>query len=565
MRSEHAAIALAGMRIGVIVTDAGGLVCHLSPDAERLTGWTVDEAVGLALEQVLCLASDEDGGDHAVLAEGEARLAAEQGIGALEEGVLVRRDGQRVSVEYSISTVRAPGGEAVESLVVGLRDIGDKRLMSLQLARAACRDPLTGLLNRQAFFGYVAEALHERLTSGSSSVMAFMDVDELKLINNTCGHRAGDELLDWIAALLRETVGARDVVARLGGDEFAILFDNQDLDGAVATIETLQRRMSEFCFTRGDKSFMMSASFGVAELTREFSTVSDLLSAVDQACYMAKDTGRGGIQIYQSDDLAVVQRLDEMNWVAHINHELRRGRSLLYAQHIHRLDPAGADEIRLEVLLRLTGPDGQILEPGDLIRAAERFGLMSTIDRWVIRSTFELLAELPEQVRRRVARCFINVSGLSVKDSALLDFIRDQLAEHGIPPQMICFEITETVAVQSFEVARWFIQELGSIGCGLALDDFGTGAASYAYLRDLPVDYVKIDGSFVDAMASSELDRKMVESIHQICHLLGIRTVAEAVGNEEVLGLLEGIGIDYAQGFFFDRPAPMAALADRVG
>jgi Amt family ammonium transporter len=276
---------------------------------------------------------------------------------------------------------------------------------------------------------------------------------------------------------------------------------------------------------------------------------------------MAKDRGRGSVQVYQRDDADVAQRRDEMSWVGRISQELNSGKSRLYGQQIVALSQRASGGLSFEVLLRLGADGGRVQPPGDLIRAAERFGLMNTVDRWVIRNALRTLRSFSDEALRRTSRCFINLSGLSLRDASVLDFIRSQLAETGIPPHKLCFEITETAAVENLEQARWLIQELGSIGCKLALDDFGTGAASYGYLRDLPVHYLKIDGSFVEAMPTTALDRALVESINQISHLLGMETVAESVSDFETLGRLRDIGVDYVQGFWISRPQPVENLA----
>jgi len=544
------------MKIGVVTTSEDGVVTWLNEVAEQLTGWPLEAAAGQPVEHVLALTSEA--GDTPALVLPDALDPAQP---RLEEAMLDRGNGELLAVEYCVSTLRDSQQRAL-GLVITLRDCSDKRWMTLQLTRRACRDRLTDLFNRHAFTGFLTEALNDHRRIDSSSVLAFLDVDQLKLINSTCGHERGDDVLQWIAALLRETVGANDVAARLGGDEFAVLFAHSDLDTAVARLEKLQRRMQQFCFSSGQKTFVLSITCGVAELTPQFATFSDLLSAADQACFVAKGKGRGTIQVYETDDLEVVKHIDQMNWIAQINTELNSGACVLFGQPIIPLNvtDAGDDLSKFEVLLRFRRSDGQLQEPGELIRAAERFDQMNAIDRWVIRTTLRTLSSLPEEAQVRLGRCFINISGRSLKDNSLLDFIRSQLATSSLPPHKICFEITETVAVSCFDQARWFIQELSSIGCRLALDDFGTGVASYGYLRDLPVDYVKIGNSFIDAMPSSELDRTMVESIRQISSLLGISTVAEGVNNPDALRILKDLGISYAQGFWLGRPQPLTQL-----
>ena len=554
MNHQVEQLALTSLGVGTITTDADGTVTSMSASAEALTGWSAQDACGQKLERVFSLTTD--------FLTAEVRLEIDSIDPGTEpqpeDGLLLRRDGQTLPVEYAVTQLPGDDGQP-RGVVVAFRDVGDKRLMTLQIARVASHDQLTGLLNRQAFVEHIDTAMGSRTTH----VLVFMDIDQFKLVNDTAGHEAGDDLLLWVSALLREAVSARDVLARLGGDEFALLLQRESMRQALDFIETLQHRLHEFCFTWERSTFTVSASFGVVSLGPDLRSPSGALSAADQACYMAKDRGRGAIQVYQRDDISVAKRRSEMNWVGRISQELNSGRARLYGQQIVPISRRATRGLSFEVLLRLGAAGGRVKTPGDLIRAAERFGLMSTVDRWVIRSALRTLRSFSDEALRRTSRCFINLSGLSLRDASVLDFIRAQLAETGIPPHKLCFEITETAAVENLEQARWLIQELGSIGCKLALDDFGTGAASYGYLRDLPVHYLKIDGSFVEAMQTTALDRALVESINQISHLLGMETVAESVGDFETLGRLRDIGVDYVQGFWISRPQPVDNL-DRV-
>ncbi len=545
-------VAMTSLGVGLITTDADGHVTFVNPVAEDITGWPRAEAEGKALERVFSLAAEgEDEGTGSTQQQEKAR---DEDRRQIEEGMLMRPGGHLVPVEYAITSMRTDDGPVVGLLIV-FSDRRDKRLMALQLERLANRDPLTGLLNRQAFLAHMGEMV--RTARSSDQVLVVMDVDQFKLINSSSGHEAGDDLLQWVAALLREAVGPRDVLARLGGDEFAVLLASGGINGAIAFAKRLRQRLREFCFSRGGKNFTMSVSLGLAPLSSAFTSPSQALSAADQACYMAKEHGRGGVKLYEPEDAEVAQQIDDMNWVTRISSELNSGRTRLYGQPIAPLSEYAETGLQFEVLLRLGGEGGEMQTPGNLIRAAERYGLMPSVDRWVIRTTLETLSRLPESKLREINRCFINLSGLSLHDDTVLDFIRTHLADSRVPPHKLGFEITETAAVGSFEQARWLIQELGSIGCRLALDDFGTGHASYGYLRDLPVQYVKIDGSFVEAMATSDLDRCMVESINQISHVLGIQTVGESVGNSDALERIRAAGIDYGQGFFIARPKPI--------
>jgi len=545
---------LASIGVGVIVADVDGRVGFLNPVAESLTGWSLELARGEPLECVLQLSHDVCG--PAVALPEPEQAGGDEALPQCEEALLVRRDGARLPVEFSITQLRGEDGGAT-GLAVVFRDVSEQRMIAVQLARVTTHDLLTGLLNRTGFLDHLEQAL-DRSRDGQESVVCFLDLDQFKLVNETCGHTAGDDLLEWVAARLREAVGEDDVAARLGGDEFAILLRGRSLDQAARFAARLQELLGEFVFSWEDKSFAVSACVGVAPVSAEFAGAGDLLAAVDHACYMAKDSGRGSIQVWERGDAEVARRVEEMAWVARINQKLQGGEVRLYAQPIRPLSVMSLEGLQFEVLMRVLEPGGTaVRDPGQLVRAAERFGLMPMVDRWVVRSTLQALRRLDGNGLRRVSLCSINLSGLSLRDGSVLDEIREQLAETGIPPQKLCFEITETAAVRNLQQARWMIQELGSIGCKLALDDFGTGVASYSYLKELPVHYIKVAGQFVESMLTSSLDSAMVESINQISHLMHMQSIAESVGSRELYDRVRAIGIDHAQGFWVGMPRPL--------
>jgi diguanylate cyclase (GGDEF)-like protein/PAS domain S-box-containing protein len=551
----RAGAALAALGVGVIEADGAGRIVSLNRFAEQMTGWSVASARGRPLDSVLRLVDDTGVGFGEL---GHRLTSPEQTAGRRDEALVVRRDGNTLPVEYSISPAFGPDA-ATDGLLVVLIDASERRLMALHMARASHHDLLTGLLNRTAFTGHLATALEGSRENGEHHVLCFLDIDQFKLVNETCGHEAGDDLLQWVAAILREIAGERDSIARFGGDEFAVLLARRSLQGGIRFAEGLLTRLREFTFSWGDKAFAITAAVGIVPITAQSGSPAQLLSAADHSCYRAKDKGRSGIQVFGPRDSEATQRFDEMNLVAQINRRLRDGSAQLYAQPIRRLTAGPPLGLQLEVLLRFVASDGQVQDPGKIIRATERFGLMPTVDRWVISNTLRQLKEIGRDGLNRIHVCFMNLSGLSLQDATLLDYIRAQLSESGVPPHKIGFEITETAAVQNLQQAQWFIQEVRSIGCRLSLDDFGTGMASYAYLKSLSVEYLKIDGGFVEAMLSSPLDRAMVESINQISHVLGMQTVAESVGNPEILAQVKEIGIDHAQGFWIAHPQPMAA------
>ncbi len=541
--------ALVAMGVGVVAADARGWVTFLNPVAERLTGWSCAEALGRPLDRVLRLQVEAEA-PRVLDPAGEAAPRTDT-----EEAVLERRDGESYSVELTVTPVTDEGGRA-RGLMVLLRDISEQRLLALHVARLATYDQLTGLLNRPAFLQHLERGLQ---TAGvERRLLLFLDVDQFKLINDTCEHSAGDQLLCWVAELLREVASDRDVVARLGGDEFALLVERPTVEEGVLFAQQVQRRLQEYLFTWEDKSFSVSASVGVVPLAAEATSAAALLSIGDHVCYMAKERGRSGLQLWSRSDAEVTRSRDEMEWVARVNNTLESGQVRLYAQPIRPLSPHSLRGLQFEVLLRMLERDGRVRTPGQLVQAAERYGLMPAVDRWVVRSTLRALRELDPGVLQRIHFCSVNLSGLSLRDESVLDSIRSQLAATGIPPQKLCFEITETAAVQNLEQARWLIQELAAIGCSIALDDFGTGVASYGYLKELPVNYLKVAGNFIEGIATSPLDRAMVESINQISHLMGVETIAENVGSRELYDQVRAIGVDHAQGYWIGLPRPLA-------
>jgi len=381
-------------------------------------------------------------------------------------------------------------------------------------------------------------------------------VDQFKVVNDTCGHAAGDEMLRQVSNLLRPGLRVGDTIARLGGDEFGVLLEHCPPEPALRIAEGLRRSVADFKFTWGTRSFATSVSIGVVNMIDGPRTLADALAAADAACYLAKDKGRNRIQVYHPRDTDVAVRHGEMEWVDRLQRALAEDRFLLYAQPIHALSAGGSALHHVEVLVRLRSERDELVPPMAFVPAAERYNLMPAIDRWVLRNAFGLLAA---NLRRAGARhpglCAINLSGASINDESFLDFVLAEFLRAGLPHSLVCFEITETTAVTSLSKAADFIAALRGLGCRFALDDFGAGVSSFSYLKHLPVDYVKIDGSFVRDMAHDPVDRAMVEAIHSIGHVMGKQTVAESVESVEILDLLRAIGVDYAQGYGIARPS----------
>jgi diguanylate cyclase (GGDEF)-like protein len=430
-----------------------------------------------------------------------------------------------------------------------------------RLSFQASHDALTGLVNRREFEVRLGSAL-DRLSHqpGEHSLM-FLDLDQFKVVNDTCGHAAGDQLLRQTSALLQENLGGSDgLLARLGGDEFGVLLQDCDAGSAAAMAERLRVAVQELRFVWNGCAFNISVSIGLVHVAEADAMVATLRAA-DMACYMAKEKGRNRVQVYHPSDSELVQRVGEMAWVQRIRNGLDEQRFCLFAQPIRSLVRDEPDDSHVELLLRLRDENGKLVQPGSFMPAAERYGLMPLIDRWVIRNAFALLAErLRSSAADQLSSCAINLSGATFGDDDFVEYVRRQFDIHRIPPAMICFEITETSAIANIPSAKRLIQALKKLGCRFSLDDFGTGMSSFSYLKHLPVDFIKIDGSFVTEVLNSEMDRAMVEMIVHVAKVMGKRTVAEFVESDEVLAALRKIGVDYAQGYAIGKPAPFETM-----
>lgn len=557
---ERAQVTLQSIGDAVITTDAEARVDYMNPVAEQLTGWSADEAKGQPLVRVFNAMHEdtrEPQGCPATLVLREPRT-----VGLASNTVLVRRDGVEFSIEDSTAPIRDRRGEVIGAVLV-FHDVSHARGMANQLAYQASHDPLTGLLNRREFEVSIKQAL-ERVREGRTQhAVCYIDLDQFKVVNDTCGHVAGDELLKQFAGRLQQRVRGNDILARLGGDEFGVLLDGCPLDKAKDIADDLCATAKKFRFAWQGKTFDVGVSIGLVSLNGESVSLAEVLSAADSACYVAKDEGRNRVHVYQADDNALARHRGEMQWVSHIRQALEEDRLYLYYQTMQPLDDRAVTEHHIEVLLRMKGRDGQLVLPRAFIPAAERYNLVTTLDRWVIGATFDFLECLSENGKGpQLATCAVNLSGQSLCEDSFLDFVIEQLQRMDIQPAQICFEITETAAVTNLSRAMCFISMLKGMGCRFALDDFGSGLSSFGYLKNLPVDYLKIDGAFIKDMADDAIDRAMVESINNIGHVMHIQTIAEWVESETVLELAKQIGIDFAQGFAISLPRPLWSLLD---
>ena len=427
------------------------------------------------------------------------------------------------------------------------------------LSFQATHDPVTGLVNRREFerrlHAVVNATKHER----SVHALIYMDLDQFKVINDTCGHTAGDEYLRQVGGLLHEKLRKHDTLGRLGGDEFGVLLEHCPEEHAIRIANELFATIQGFRFVWEGRSFTLGVSIGVVFLDEYSESLSRALSVVDAACFAAKDGGRNRIHVYRDDDSTLVKRHGEMQWVSRITDAVEQGRFHLYYQLIVPVGPPANEGIHFEFLLRMQERNGKIIPPGSFLPAAERYNLMLGLDRWVTETAFEWLAEHPKHLEQ-LGLCTINLSGHSVGDADFMHFMIEKFNEGRVPPEKICFEITETAAIGNLMKATRFMSVLKGRGCRFSLDDFGSGLSSFAYLKNLPVDYIKIDGIFVKDIVDDPIDYAMVNAINEMGHVMGKRTVAEFVEKQAILLKLREIGVDYAQGYGIAKPQPLVEM-----
>ena len=549
---ERVQVTLQSIGDGVITTDVEGRIDYLNPVAEELTGWTNSQASGQPLASVFQV---KDENTHKSLPDPVQRCLSERrSITFPDNTLLMHRGGYReFSIEITASPIRNHADKVIGAVLV-LHDVTTLRNMARQMAWQARHDPLTGLINRGEFEVRLEQAIETARSGHTQHALCYLDLDQFKIVNDTCGHIAGDELLKQLTAHLQMRVRETDTLARLGGDEFGILLEHCPIDEASETAETLREVVKKFRFAWEEKVFEIGASIGVVPITTDSGSIVDVLSAADSACYVAKDHGRNRIHVYQPEDSALAKRHGEMQWVHRVNSALGEDRFRLFFQKVL---PLSADEHEQygEILVRLIDETGKLVLPMAFIPAAERYQMMPAIDRWVLSATLTALRERVP-VLGEISVCAINLSGQSLCDDHFLASVVDMLDASSINPAHICFEITETAAIANLARAMRFITVLKGMGCRFALDDFGSGLISFMHLKHLPVDFLKIDGSFVRDMVKDPVDAAMVEAINRIGHVMGIRTIAEAVENHATLERLRDLGVNYAQGTVIARPEP---------
>jgi diguanylate cyclase (GGDEF)-like protein/PAS domain S-box-containing protein len=550
---ERAQVTLQSIGDAVITTDSDGRIDYMNPVAESLTGWENREAQSQRIGDVLTVVDET------------TRLAAEspvmrclrdgQTLGLAEHTVAVTRRGQEITIQDSAAPIRDRAGNLIGAVMV-FHDISKERRLHRALHYQASHDALTGLINRREFDNRLAAAVDSARTNAACRhALLYLDLDQFKLVNDTCGHPAGDQLLKQITGVLQSRVRGGDTLARLGGDEFGILLQSCTLDQALHIAETIRVAVRDYRFVWQDGALAVGVSIGIVEITGETVNVANVMSAADVACYTAKDQGRNRVRLYKPDD--VPERHREMHWVSKLTRARDDGRFELYYQPIVPIGANRDDREHFELLLRLRDESGALIGPAEFIPAAERYNLMPSIDRWVVHQAFEQLMHR-EGRGIRPYTIALNISGTSLNDERFLEFLIAELTACPLSPGAVCFEITETAAIANLGNVVYFMRELKTRGCHFSLDDFGSGLSSFMYLKTLPVDYLKIDGQFIENIVRDPVDRSMVEAISHVGRAMGIQTVAERVESIEVLQELGRLGIGFAQGFHIAEPRPMS-------
>lgn len=551
---ERAQITLQSIGDGVITTTSDAIVEFMNSTAETLTGWSNEDAVGKPLHHAFRVVDERTRKPIEDPIKRCLRLGRIAGLA--NHSLLISRTGQEYAVQDSAAPIRDRSGKIVGAVLV-FQDVTEARRIAREIAHQANHDPLTGLVNRREFERRIENSLLSARMHGAQHALCFIDLDRFKVVNDSAGHAAGDEVLRQVAALLMRQARGRDTLARLGGDEFGLLIENCPLDKALTISEGLAAAIRQSRFFWEGRAFEIGASVGVVPVGKDSESTGRLLTDADVACYTAKDLGRNRVQIHPNYVHSFTDPHHSIVGLSDLQTALDTDRFRLLYQVIQPLCNEARGPGQYEVLLRLLNTNEELVSPDAFIPTAERYGVMPSIDRWVIRDA--LRCNGVNTVGSLKPGIAINLSGSSLSDQTLLDFILEEIRSNSFPPDRLCFEITETAAIRNLAHAERFISQLRQRGCRFALDDFGKGLSSLTYLKHLPVDFLKIDGSFIRGISESPSDRAVVSAVNQLAHAMNIETIAECVENSSCINELRSLGVDYVQGFAIGEPMPLAA------
>ncbi len=541
-------LALNSIREGVITTDQRGNVISLNPTAKRITGWDADY-FQRSVDEVFTPDCERFDSVQQLIENCRDNTSAFESDAA---SLLINKAGEEFWIRFTLTPIVSD--EVISGFIVIFHDVSESRQLLEQIKQHKNLDPITKLLNRQAFRARLAASIKQAKTSEGFHALLLVDLDQFHVVNDSCGHTAGDMLLAEVANMTSSLVRADDVVARIGGDEFGILLENCGADAAARIAHSLLKKVKSYRFTYDGKVFKIGASIGVVLVDQSVESVDKLLVDAGSVVQVAKDNGSNRVQIYDEEQETLARKQDELRWFSKINHALENGRFVLSYQKICPTQQSAEEvDLHYELLIRMLDDDGSLIAPGDFIPAAERYNLMPEIDRWVVKHAFQWI-EINLHRTKGVSLFSINLSGHSIGDEGFMNYVDECFDRYHVPGQKICFEITETMAINNMTNTLRFIERFKRMGCMFSLDDFGTGFSSYGYLKTLPVDFLKIDGSFVSKIADDPIDLAMVKSINEVGHVMNRKTIAEYVENEETMALLREIGVDYAQGYGIETP-----------
>ncbi|NEQ51553.1 MAG: EAL domain-containing protein [Leptolyngbya sp. SIO3F4] len=547
---ELAEVTLKSIADAVLTTDAVGRITYLNPVAEILTGWSNQEVIGKPLGDILVILNETT---RAPIENAVARVLRDgQMTEVLDHCLLVSRDGTEYGIDDSAAPICDRNGHML-GVVMVFRDVTQARKTSQQLSWQASHDSLTGLVNRWQFEEILASTLKNR--QGQTHLLFYLDLDRFKVVNDTCGHTAGDELLQQVSALIKQQIRHIDTLARLGGDEFGLILYGCTQKEGLAIAEKIRTVIQNFQFNWDDTTFHIGVSIGLVILDADISNLVMAMNAADAACYQAKAKGRNRVQVYQANDIDILQQRGQQQWSLRIKDALAHDRFCLYAQPVKSTQSSSGIH-HYELLLRMIAEDGTLINPDQFIPVAERYDLIVAIDSWVVTNVLDQLAQSGIVMPNTVY--MINLSGASLGDEKFLHFFIQTLIASPLPPEAICIEITETAAVRNLSQAAEFMKQLQRLGISFALDDFGSGMSSFVYLKSLPLDYVKIDGKFITDLVVDETAVAIVESIHKVAQVMGLRTIAECVENHDICQWVQRIGIDFMQGYHIAQPIPLS-------
>ncbi len=549
---ERAQVTLQSIGDGVITTDADGRIDYINPVAQDLTGWDLRGARGRRIEEIMTIVNQHT---RVSIEHPVTRCLKEGRVMTLDENsVLINHEGVEIPIQDSAAPIRDRMRNIIGAVMV-FHDISKETRLFRQLSYQASHDATTGLINRQEFVNRLVTAIADSHQNPSHRhALLYIDLDQFKVVNDTFGHTAGDELLRQVMEVIQGNIRNTDILARLGGDEFGILLERCSEDRAMDIAEAIRSAIEQHRFAWQDTFTNVRCSIGMYMVTNESPDAASVMSSADVACYSAKDMGRNQIHLYRDSDTSA--RHEEMKWVSRITSALEENRLELYYQPIIGISKDNSQTRgHYELLLRMRDENGEIVGPNQFIPAAERYNLMPTLDRWVVHEALSQLADKTPDSEQAHFTLAINLSGTSLSEDRFLEFVKDELEKQKLPPGAICFEITETAAISNLARVIHFMKELKKLGCKFSLDDFGSGLSSFTYLKNLPVDFLKIDGQFIRNVVDDTVDESMVRAINQVGNAMGIATIAERVETKEVLDKLSALGIKYAQGYYIARPS----------